>query len=122
MVVAQQMQHGVNGQEGDFTLQRMAVERCLLLSTFHADDDIPQHLAAVVLIHVVNAVFSQRKAQHIGGHRLVAVLIVQLCNGSVIHKSHADLSRLIEVLIFQHSIAGAADQDPQARRYFYGFL
>lgn len=81
-----------------------------------------QHLAAVVLIHVVNAVFSQRKAQHIGGHRLVAVLIVQLCNGSVIHKSHADLSRLIEVLIFQHSVAGTADQDPQARRHFYGFL
>ena len=57
---------------------RMAVKVGLLLSTLHADDDIPQHLAAVVLVHIVFAIHPQRETQHISGHGLVAVLVVQL--------------------------------------------
>ena len=54
-------------QESDLSLQRMAVESRLLLCALHADDDVTQHLAAVVLVHVIDAVLTQREAQHIRG-------------------------------------------------------
>ena len=122
MVVAQQVQHGVHGQKGHFALQRMAVEICLLQGTLHADDDIAQHHAAVVLVHIVFAVLAQRKAEHVGGHRLVAVLVVQLGNGRIVHEGDADLGGCIKMLVFQHCVAGAADQDAQARRDLHGLL
>ncbi len=40
VVIAQQMQHRVHRQEGDFALQRMTIERGLFLCALHADDDI----------------------------------------------------------------------------------
>ena len=112
----------MNGQERDLSLQRMTVERCLLLCALHADDDVAQHLTAVVLVYIIDAVLTQREAQHIGGHRLVAVLVVQLGNGCVVHEGHADLCRVIKVLIFQHGVAGAADEDAKARGNLDGFL
>ena len=39
VVIAQQMEHGVDRQESDLSLQRMAVESRLLLCALHADDD-----------------------------------------------------------------------------------
>ena len=112
----------MHGQESHLTLQRMAVKVGLLLCTLHADDDISQHLAAVVLVHIVFAIHPQRETQHISGHGLVAVLVVQLCNGSVIHKGNADLCRCFKVFIFQYSIAGTADKDTQTRRNLDGLL
>ena len=66
----------MNGQERDLSLQRMTVERCLFLCALHADDDVAQHLTAVVLVYIIDAVLTQREAQYVGGHRLVAVLVV----------------------------------------------
>ena len=102
-------------QESDLSLQRMAVESRLLLCALHADDDVAQHLAAVVLVHVIDAVLPQREAQNIRGHRLIAVLVIQLSDGCVVHEGHADLRRVVKMLIFQHSVAGAADEDAKAR-------
>ena len=116
VVIAQKVKHGVDRQEGHFPLERMPVQGGLLLGALHADDDIAQHLAAVVLIHIVNAVFAQREAQDIGGHGLVAVLIVQLCNGGIVHEGDTDLGGVVEMLIFQHSVAGPANQDAESRR------
>ena len=100
----------------------MAVQCCLLLCTLHADDDIAQHLAAVVLIHIVDAVLAQREAENIRRHGLVAILVVQLCNGSVVHKRDADLCRGIKVLVLQHGVAGTADQNSEARGHLDCFL
>ena len=122
MVVAQQVQHGVHRQERHLTLQRMAVEVCLLLCTLHTDDDVTQHFAAVVLVNIIFAVYTQREAQHVGGHGLVAVLVVQLSNGGVIHKGHADLCRSFKMLILQHGITGTADENAQTGRNLDGLL
>ena len=122
MVIAQQMQHGMYRQECHFALQRVAVQCCLLLCTLHADDDIAQHLAAVVLIHIVDAVLAQREAEDIRRHGLVAILVVQLRNGGIVNEGHADLSRVIEMFIFQHGVAGTADQNSEARGHLDCFL
>ena len=117
-----EMQHGMHGQKCHFPLQRMAVEGRLLLGALHADDYIAQHFADVVFVHIIFAIHTQREAQNVGGHGLVAVLVVQLCNGRVVHKGHADLSRSLKVLELQHSVAGAADQDAEAGRDLDGLL
>ena len=122
MVIAQQMKHRVDSQERDLTLKRMAVQRCLLLCALHADDDIAQHLAAVVLVNIVYTVHTQREAQDVGRHRLVAVLVVQFGNGRVVHEGNADLSRSIEMLILQNCIACTADQNTKAGRNLDSFL
>ena len=109
-------------QERHLTLQRMAVEVCLLLCTLHTDDDVTQHFAAVVLVNIIFAVYTQREAQHVGGHGLVAVLVVQLSNGGVIHKGHADLCRSFKMLILQHGITGTADENAQTGRNLDGLL
>ena len=122
MVVAQQMQHGVDGQKGYLPLQRMPIQIRLLHGTLHANDNIAQHHAAVILIDIILAILAQRKAQHIGGHGLVAVLVIQLGNGSVVHKGNADLGGAVEMLIFQHGIAGTADEDAEPRGHLDSFL
>ena len=60
----------------DLTLQRMAVQLGLLHGALHRDDDVAQQLAAVVLVNVILAVFTEREAQNVGGGILVAVLLV----------------------------------------------
>ena len=44
MVVAQQMQHGMHGQKCHFPLQRMAVERCLLLGCWKVSKNLQKEL------------------------------------------------------------------------------
>ena len=42
--------------------------------------------------------------------------------GGIVHKGDADLGGCCEMLIFQHSIAGTADQDTEAGRNLHGLL
>ena len=116
MVVAQQAQHRMYRQIRDLTLQRMAVQLGLLHGALHRDDDVAQQLAAVVLVNVILAVFTEREAQNVGGGVLVAVLLVQLVDAVVIHEGHADLRRTVKMLEIQHRVAAAADQDAQPGR------
>ena len=118
MIIAQQMQHGMYRQIGNFALQAVAVQFGLFHGALHRNHDIAQNLAAVVLVDIILPVFCHGEAEHIGGGILIPVLLVQLVDAGVIHKGHADLCRAVKVFVFQHRIAAAADQDAKPRRNF----
>ena len=61
MVIAQQVEHRMNGQEANLTLQRMAVGLCLLYGCFHGDYHIAQQQRTCFLIDIVNAVLAERE-------------------------------------------------------------
>lgn len=109
-------------QERDLPLEGMAVYIGLLHGPFHRDDDIPQHRGARLLIDVVLAVLPQRKTEHIGGLVFIPVLLVQLLDLGVVHKSDADLGRALEMLSLQHRVARAADEDAQPGRHLHRVL
>ena len=122
MVVAQQVQHGMYRQIGNFALQAVAVQFGLFHGALHRNHDIAQNLAAVVLVDIILPVFCHGEAEHIGGGILIPVLLVQLVDAGVIHKGHADLCRSFKMLILQHGITGTADENAQTGRNLDGLL
>lgn len=111
MIVAQQVQHRMDRQKRDFSLQGMTVDIRLLICFLHRDYNIPEHGRPGLLIDIILAVRSQRETEHIGLNRLIAVLAVELGDMRVVHKGHADLRRPLKSLHLQHRVATAPDEN-----------
>ena len=110
------MQHGVNGQKADLTLQGVTVHICLLDSHFQRDDHIAQQCAAGLLVGVIVAVLSQGKGKHIGGTVFLAIDLVQSVDLIVADKGDADFGILPEMLRHQDCLAAAADEHSDSYR------
>ena len=100
----------------------MAVKLGLFHRTLHADHHIAQHLAAGFRVDIIHPVLPQRKAENIGGHGLIAVFVVQLGNTRIIHKGHAYFCVSFKTFIFEHRVAGTANENAHSRRHLDGFL
>ena len=110
------------GQIADLPLQAVAELLRLLGSALRGNDDVAQHARPRGGVFVIDAVFAQRKRQHIRHKVDVPLLVVNLADLLVVDDGDVHLGILRKALKFQNGMAATPHQKPHARRDAERFL
>ena len=122
MVVAEQVQHRMDGEETDLPLEGVAVQLGLVHRLFHRDDNVAENIGAGLRVAVVDAVFPHREGQHVGFGVLAAVLSVEFPDLGVVNEADADLRVAAKGFGVQHGAAAAPDQQADPGGNFHVLL
>jgi hypothetical protein len=104
VVIAEQMERGMYGEEGKLALDAVTVFLCLRLRFFGGNDDIAERNGVTVVSTAVVKLlsFPHREGKNVRGLILISVLAVQLMDLFVVDKGDGNLRGLGKRFILQH--------------------
>ncbi len=118
VVVAQQVEHRVYGEERDFTLQDMTIHFGLFDSHFHGDHDITEDNKTGFRVGFELVPFGKREGEDICFGIFIAVDIIEFTDFLIVNKRNADFGIMAEAFGGEDCLAAAANQKTYPDRNF----
>ena len=118
MVITQQVQHGMYGQETDFPFEGVSVQICLPHSGFQRDDHIAEQGTAGFLADVILSVYAEREREHVRHTVFFPVNSVQIPNFGIADKRNAYFRIMWKLFHHQNCLTAAANQHPNPHWHF----
>ena len=112
MIVAEQMENGVDGKEADLSFKGVSVFLGLAFCFFGGNDDVTERDGVTVKRTSVRKLllFPHGEGENVRGSVLFAVFAVELVDPFVIHKADGDLSGIFEIFLRESLGDGLCDQ------------